>query len=237
MASIDFQTTSLPRRFEERGSREYPHRDGRPMGETDVHRNVMFETIETLKAYYAGQQVYVTGNLLVFYKPGDKRRQVSPDAMVVKGAPPGLRLNYLIWEEGFSPNVVIEITSPSTRREDLKKKFEVYRDEMKVNEYFLFDPKNEYLKPQLQGYRLREGQYLSIEPVSGRLPSGELGLHFESAGEQLRIFDPALSRWLPTVQEARDLAEEALDNAQRENERLQHELEMLRQRLGSEGKS
>jgi len=237
MASIAFQPTSLPRLVEERGSHEYPHRDGRPMGETDVHRNVMFETIETLKAYYAGQQVYVTGNLLVFYRPGDKRRHVSPDAMVVKGAPPGLRLNYLIWEEGYSPNIVVEITSPSTRREDLKKKFEAYRDEMKVNEYFLFDPKNEYLKPQLQGYRLADGQYLPIDPVAGRLPSRELGLHFESAGEQLRIFDPASSRWLPTVQEARDQAEEALDDAQRENERLRHELEVLRGQLGSERKS
>jgi hypothetical protein len=164
--------------------------------------------------------------------------------MVVKGASPGLRLNYLIWEEGKSPNVVVEITSSSTRREDLKKKFEVYRDEMKVSEYFLFDPKNEYLKPQLQGYRFEDGQYLPIDPVAGRLPSRELGLHFESAGEQLRIFDPASGGWLPTFHEARDQAEEAReqaeesrDNAQRENERLRHELEVLRGQLGSERKS
>ena len=41
--------------------------------------------IETLKLYYAGQLVYVTDNLLLFYRPGNKRRFVSPDVMVVKG--------------------------------------------------------------------------------------------------------------------------------------------------------
>src|SRR2546428_7341906 len=92
-------TVDQPLQIVERGNPDYPTRDGRPMGESDVHRNVMFDTIEALKAYYAGQQVYVTGNLLVFYRPGDKRRHLSPDAMVIKGVAPGLRLNYLIWVE------------------------------------------------------------------------------------------------------------------------------------------
>lgn len=212
---------------EERGSREYPTRDGRPMGETDTHRNVMYETIETLKAYYEGQQVYVTGNLLVFYRPGDKRRHVSPDAMVVKGAPPGPRLNYLIWEEGRSPQVVIEITSPSTRREDLQKKFEIYRTEMAVHEYFLFDPKDEYLRPRLQGFRLEGGQYVAIEPVANRLASEELGLHLEADGEQLRFFVPTNGRRLPTFSEVREQAEA-------ENARLRQEIEALRRKLAGE---
>jgi Uma2 family endonuclease len=201
------------------------------MGETDVHRNVMFETIETLKVYYAGQQVYVTGNLLVFYRPGDKRRHVSPDAMVVKGAQPGLRLNYLIWQEGHTPNVVIEITSSSTRNEDLKKKFEVYRTEMRVNEYFLFDPKDEYLSPRLQGFRLIGDQYVPVELVSGRLPSLELGLHLEGSGEQLRFFDATSGHWIPTLPELHEQAEEAQQRAEEENARLRRELDELRRKL------
>jgi Uma2 family endonuclease len=194
------------------------------MGETDTHRNVMFETIETLKAYFAGQPVYVTGNLLVFCRPGDKRRHISPDAMVIKGAPPGPRLNYLIWEEGRSPQVVIEITSRSTRREDLKRKFDIYRTEMAVHEYFLFDPKDEYLRPRLQGYRLIEGQYVTIELVSNRLVSEELGLHLEADGEQLRFIDPTTGRRLPTYSEEREQAEV-------ENARLRQEIESLRRKL------
>ena len=52
---------------------------------------------------------------------------------------------------------------------------------MQVAEYFLFDPRGEYLSPALQGYRLIEGQYVPIEPVSGRLPSVELGLAWKNA--------------------------------------------------------
>jgi Uma2 family endonuclease len=218
-----------PRALAERGSREYPTRDGRPMGETDVHRSVMFQTIETLQAYYAGQKTYVTGNLLVFYRPGDKRRHVSPDVMVVKNIDPGLRLNYLIWEEGRSPDVVIEITSVSTRREDLKKKFDIYRSEMHVTEYFLFDPRSDYLSPRLLGFRLVADEYVAIEAVEGRLPSDELGLFLESAGETLRFFDPAIARWLPTYQEVREQAEQ-------ENERLRQELEKLRRQIADENR-
>ena len=186
MASTIFQ----PHAVAELGSREYPTRDGRPMGETDYHRMVMTETIETLKSYYAGKQVYVTGNLLLFYRPGNKRQHVSPDVMVVKGAVLGPRLNYLLWEERLPPQVVIEITSASTRQEDLKKKFEVYRTEIRVREYFLFDPLDDYLSPRLQGFRLTGEQYVPIEAADGRLPSEEMGLHLEGAGDKLRLFDP-----------------------------------------------
>jgi len=191
------------------------------MGETDVHRNAMVEIIESLKVYYAGQQVYASGNLLMFYRPGDKRRHLSPDVMVVKGVPPGERLNYLIWEEGQAPNVVMEITSPSTKREDLKTKFEIYRTEVKVSEYFLFDPKDEYLSPRLQGFRLTGEEYVSIEMVDGRLPSLELGLHLEAAGERLRLYNPATERWLPTFHEMHRQAEQGQRRAELEKRRAE----------------
>lgn len=171
------------------------------MGETDLHREVMFSAIESLKMHYAGQRVYVSGNILLFYRPGDRRRHISPDVLVVKDLEHRPRENYLLWKEGRPPNVVIEVTSRTTRREDLKKKFELYRDEIHVAEYFLFDPLGDYLDPRLQGFRLREGQYEPIESVDGRLPSLELGLIFERHGDQLRIFDPVQGRWLPTHRE------------------------------------
>ena len=108
------------------------------------------------------------------------------------------RLYYLLWEEGKAPNIVIELTSRTTRGEDRRTKWELYRDVLKVPEYFLFDPFEEYLKPSMQGYRLVAGEYAPIEPVAGRLPSAELGLHLERDGTQLRLFDPATGQWLPT---------------------------------------
>ena len=203
----------------------YPTSDGRPMGETDLHRNIMFECLETLKLRYAGQRVYVSGNILLFYQRGNRRRQISPDVLVVKGLAPHDRQNYLLWEEGRPPNVVIEVTSESTRDEDLYDKFEIYRDQVRVAEYFLFDPRGEYLQPALQGYRLKAGRYGRIKPVADRLPSRELGLHLERHERRLKFFDPATGVWVPTLQESREAA-------LAEAERLRQELETLRRQVG-----
>jgi hypothetical protein len=160
---------------------------------------------------------------------------------------------YLLWEEGKSPDVVIEITSKTTRREDQKKKREIYREILKVTEYFLFDPNRDYLRPPLQGFRLIEGGYVPIAPIRGRLPSLVLGLHLEKSAEELRLFDPAADRWLPTrferIQQemnarreaefknqcaelARDRSEAARILAEAEIERLRVENEILKRRLG-----
>src|SRR5205823_7496376 len=114
-----------------------------------------------------------------------------------------------------------------------------------VQEYFLFDPHQEYLKPQLQGYRLVRGDYEPIQPVAGRLPSEVLGLHLEAQGNVVRFYEPATHRWLPTPEEARqnEMAERRRAEAEKEhaeaasrqlaveNERLRRELEALRRRL------
>src|SRR6266498_4121500 len=187
----------------------YPTTDGKPMAETDTHRDLMTILIEILKAFYQAQpRVYVSGNLLIFYEAGNKRRHVSPDVFVVKGVPKGDRLNYLVWEEGKGPDIVIELTSSSTRREDVKKKFDLYQNTLKVKEYFLFDPLGDYLDPPLRGYRLRKGVYQPIRQVNGRLPSQVLGLHLERDGKQLRLYDPSTEQWLPTLEEDRQAREQ-----------------------------
>jgi Uma2 family endonuclease len=200
----------------------------------------MTTAIDTLKMYFAGQRVYVSGNLLLFYKPGNRRRHVSPDVLVTKGLEQRDRDNYLLWEEGLAPQFVIEVTSTSTRDEDLEDKFEIYRDQIKVAEYFLFDPRGEYLAPTLQGYRLRGGVYEPIRLLDGRLPSLELGLHLEKHDADLRFFDPQRGGWLPTPQEDRQQQAEARRRAeedrQREAEsrrRAEEELERLRQELAA----
>lgn len=210
---------------------DYPTSDGKPMAETDWHRDLMNALIQTLAAYYvADPMVYVSGNLLVFYKPGNRRRHLSPDVFVVKGVAKHQRPNYLIWEEGKGPEVVIELTSQSTREEDVEDKFELYQDTLRVPEYFLFDPLGDYLQPQLQGHRLRRGRYEPITPVKGRLPSKVLGLHLEGRGRELRLYDPTTKHWLPTPQEAVEQATEAQNQAEAENERLRRELAELRRR-------
>jgi Uma2 family endonuclease len=137
--------------------------------------------------------------------------------MVVFGVPKMDRLNYLTWEEGKGPDVVIELTSKTTRREDVTTKFELYRDVLKVKEYFLFDPFEDYLSPSLQGFRLRAGAYQPIRPKGGCLASGQLDLRLERDGQALRLWDPATGRRLPTP-------DEVIESQQAEIARLRAQL-------------
>jgi Uma2 family endonuclease len=202
------------------------------MAETDWHRELMTALIATLKSFFAGHpNIYVSGNLLLFYVPGNRRRHVSPDVFVVKGVPRHDRPNYLLWEEGKAPKCVIELTFSSTREEDLDVKFQLYQDVLRVPEYFLFDPLGDYLEPPLQGYRLLQGRYRPIPAFRGRFPSKELGLHLVSQGRELRWYDPRKKQVLPTPTEALAQEQAARQRAEAEAERLRKELDDLRRRL------
>ncbi len=147
---------------------------------------------------------------------------MSPDVMLTMGIPKEpLRNCYLLWEERKAPDFVLEITSKTTRGEDMKQKFGLYRDVLRVSEYFLFDPRAEYLKPPLQGFLLTSGEYVPIELVAGLLPSQVLGLHLERDGEHLRLFDPATGSRLMTPLEAREAAQWQAEAAQRQAEAAQ----------------
>jgi Uma2 family endonuclease len=215
---------SVPKKLDASLRNGYPTSDGKPMAETDWHRKLMTALIQTLEVWFAAaRNVYVSGNLLVFYEPGNRRRHVSPDVFVVKGVPKHERPNYLVWEEGRPPSCAIELTSSSTRNEDVVTKFQLYRDTLRVREYFLFDPFGDYLDPPLRGYRLRGGEYLAIRPVEGRLPSKVLGLHLERDGRSLRLYDPAAGLRLSTP-------DERLAQAKAEIARLRRKLDELRNR-------
>lgn len=201
---------------------DYPTSDGKPMAETDYHRDLMLDLIETLKWWYAADpQVYVSGNLLVFYEKGNKRKHVSPDVFVVRGVRMVSRPNYLVWQEKKAPDVVIELTSKTTRSEDTKKKWTLYQDTLKVKEYFLFDPLEDYLDPSFQGFARVRGKFKPIDFVDNRLPSELLGLHLERDRESLRLRNPATGERLPTPGERAAQAEAEI-------ERLRRELEQLR---------
>lgn len=182
---------------------EYPTSDGRPMAETDVHRDQMVRIIDTLNDHFAQRgDVYVTGNLMVYYEKGTTRHR-SPDVMVVFGVPKGNRDLYKTWEEKKYPDFVLEITSRSTQAEDMDEKFLVYRDIWKVKEYFLFDPIEEYLEPSIQGFRLVDGEYEPIKKEYGQLLSEVLGIRFGREGLHLVMREPGSGRIILRAAEER----------------------------------
>ncbi len=208
----------------------YPSRDGRPMGETDDHRDELKDwMLNVLRDRFAGEpMVYVSGNNFVYFVEGDTKECVSPDVYVVKGVPNRQRDNYQAWKEGGRlPCFVLEITSKSTRREDLGEKMAKYRDDLGVKEYFLFDPHREWVVDQLRGYALQGDMYQSINPnAAGRLPSGELGLELAVVGGHVRFFAPGDSAPLPTREER---AEQEHQRAEQEHQRAEQERQRAEQ--------
>ncbi|HEY7425747.1 MAG TPA: Uma2 family endonuclease, partial [Gemmataceae bacterium] len=123
----------------------YPDSDGRPMGETPLHADNLAYLVYMLRLWYEhNPQVFIAGNMFLYYVPGDHWKHLSPDVFVVHGIPKHTepeRRRYLVWEEGGKvPDVAIELTSESTRGEDINDKMTLYRDPLGVKEYFLFDP-------------------------------------------------------------------------------------------------
>jgi len=202
----------------------YPESDGKPMGETDEHREAMIRHIQILQEYYKGQRVYVSGDLLVYYEQGNPRKYVVPDAFVVKGITPKRRRVYKTWVERKGLDVVIETTSRKTKRKDMVEKPELYA-RLGVKEYFLFDPDQEYLDPPLQGYRLSEGQYAEIAPdPGGGLTSQELGLRLCVEEGILQFYRMDTGERLLTPAERADREAQARQAAEAELARLRAEL-------------
>ena len=188
---------------------DYPSSDGKPMAENDWHRDQMLEVIETLAHHFRNQpDVYVSGNLLWFYRRNDRRRHVSPDVMVSFGVPKGKRMNYLQWVEGHAPQVVIELTSKTTRSEDLGRKLFIYEDEG-VQEYYLFDPRQTYLKPRFRAYHRLGEQLVSV--IGETIASPHLGLDLLVESDKLRFRCPRTQRILLTPSERAEAEAERAD--------------------------
>jgi Uma2 family endonuclease len=204
---------------------EYPETDGEPMAETDLHRQLMTDLIAALEGFFQSRpDVYVSGNLLLYYVKGNPSKRVAPDVFVVRGVKKGPRRIYKLWEEGRAPAIVIELSSRKTWREDLYTKLRLY-EQLGVAEYFIFDPEYDYLPEPLLGWQLKDGEYVPLEVKEGRVRSKALRLDLVDTGETLRLCDPQTEQYLPIPAEEI----EARLRAEAEVARLGKELEKLRQ--------
>lgn len=208
----------LPRKY----PIEYPTSDGNPMAETEVHLRLTMYLIQALDEHFsAAPDVYVVGDMLFYYEEGRPQSVVAPDVFVVQGIPKKIRQNYLLWEEGKVPSLVIEVTSRTTRVKDLTSKKNLY-ERLGVTEYLLFDPLGDYLDPRLRGFRLTRGKYQSMAPsLDGSLVSRTTGVLFRPEGDFLRLTDAASGQPLLSHQEWRERAKQAEEHARQAQERAQ----------------
>jgi len=134
----------------------YPSEDGEPLAETSVHADAIITTVAVLRNYlaekFAERSPVVLADQFLYYAKGFPRLRVAPDVMVIFDIPQQPYDNYKIWETGQVPIVIFEMTSASTQAHDQTKKRELY-ESIGVLEYWLFDPKGEWISEKLRGYR------------------------------------------------------------------------------------
>jgi Uma2 family endonuclease len=207
---------------------EYPESDGKPMGETDLHRDWMIRILDILRHRYRGQRVYVASDLLLYYEQGNPSKFIVPDDFVVTDCDPRRRRTFKIWEEGKAPDVAFEVTSLGSRREDEVFKPRVYA-RIGVKEYFLYDPTADYVDPPLQGFRFVDGDYERIQAnESGSLTSDELDIALRLEDGDLVLSDGQTGEVLLTGAEA---AEARAAAAEQRSAELELELQRLREAM------
>ncbi|TWH51312.1 Uma2 family endonuclease [Dulcicalothrix desertica] len=187
----------------------YPYSDGKPMAESDPARNYLFYCVNALDIYFQNRtDVYVSGNLFIYYIQGDPGAVIAPDVFVVFGIRKKERLSYKLWEENNkAPDFVIEITSESTQEEDETTKPSKYAS-LGVTEYFQYDPEEQYLNPNLKGFRLNSSN--TYEPIQRDiLPDGSFSIHSSVLNldlrliyDELRFFDPQTGDMLLSPKES-----------------------------------
>lgn len=219
----------------------YQSSDGEPVAETFVHFRAISMIQGLLERYLLDQKATVLANQFLYYAEGLPRVRVAPDVMVIFDVQPGGRDNYKIWEEKEVPSVIFEITSPATKSEDQGFKRTLY-EQLGVTEYWLFDPKGEWIKEQLIGYRLEDDIYRPIQdghsvPLKLRLKveSNLVTFYREDTGEKLLIPQELADeleksrRELEQEKQMRELAEQKLQE-------MEAKLREYQQKLGESSK-
>ncbi len=191
--------------------------DGEPF-ESDWHRLAMNLLIDTVSCCLRGRQDYFVGGNMFIYFNAQQARNLDyrgPDFFFVWDRPLNPpRPYWAVWdEEGRYPDVVIELSSPRTAREDLTTKKDIYERIFRTHEYFVYNPADR----KLQGWRLVNRRFEAIAPNErGWLWCEELGLwlgvcdsvYCGKEAQYLRFFD-AEGRLAPTLGEAAQAEAEA----------------------------
>ena len=163
--------------------------------------------VHALRVHYEDRpDVYVAGDMFVYYRMNDASANVAPDVFVVFGVDKHTRRSYFVWRDGKAPDFVMEIASAGSYDRDIGHKRDVYAA-IGVTEYWRFDPLRECFDPPLVGERLADGAYEPV-PVSVdadgilRGYSALLGLDICVRDDLLKLYDPINLDWLRNLSES-----------------------------------
>lgn len=206
------------------------------MGETGHHVMVTVEMIAALRTILRHREdVYVGGDLFIYFQEGDPKQVVCPDVFVAFGTARHERRTWKTWEEGGKfPDLIIEIVSDSSRLLDTATKRGGYEG-LGVTEYFLFDPERNRPGPALWGFARKGGRFVPMKPQ--RLPSGEVRLTsrllrhtLQSEGSRIRLRDARTGQAVLRLDEEVEARRREAEAHRREIERLRKQLAKARGR-------
>jgi len=216
---------------------ELPCDDGIPM-ETQRHKLQMDILIDTIQPWLDQRaDGYVGGNMFVYYSLAQLKNQDfrGPDFFAVLDVPKTERLSWVVWEEGKPPDVVIELLSESTASNDKSAKKLIYQNQMRVSEYFWYDPFN---PNDFAGFDLNSGAYQRIAlNEKNQLVSKVLDLALVRWQGNYRGVDATWLRWatldgelFPTSQEMVGIAQQRADEVEQIAEQEKQRAEQEKQR-------
>jgi Uma2 family endonuclease len=164
-------------------------RDYYPIHEEDDVAEIDFHKVQTTDLYVALRvhfpDRFVSGNICIYWVPGNTALYRAPDVFVADGFPdePHPRV-YLAWKD---PRVrlAIEIGSRSTLREDEGPKKEIYERDIRAAAYLYANPPESDLRLWRQSAR---GYELTEPGPDGRVRYEELGLAFGLEEGFLRLY-------------------------------------------------
>jgi Uma2 family endonuclease len=213
---------------------ELPCDDGIPM-ETQRHRDQLEILVNTLVPWLeARDDGYVGGNMFVYFSLEQVRNQDyrGPDFFAVLGVPKGERKSWVVWQEGKAPDVVIELLSSSTAKQDKNEKKWIYQNQLRVPEYFWYDP---FDSQDWEGFSLQQGTYQSIPTnPQGQKISHSLELALVRWTGTFKGVTATWLRWVTLNGELLLLPEEKARQEQQRAETERQRAEIERQRAETE---
>ncbi len=179
------------------------------MGQTAIHFEQIQLLFSLLKIFFASRKdVLVAADLVVYYEENNPKKWIAPDVFVCFGVEKlPLRRTFKTWEEKVFPQVVFEIASEATWKNDVADKLELYR-KFGVEEYYLLDPERDYLPQPLMAFHKINEKLQLVNIENKQVMSPLLGLAITDTGKFFRLFDNNKNRLLRTLEEIAELTGE-----------------------------
>ena len=197
---------------------------------------VFRDAFQILDAHLYGRRddgsIFTNGNTFICYDPDDLNARVAPDYYMAFGVDADAIMQrgvYLPSEAGKPPDFVLEVGSPTTAKNDLTFKQDLYA-RIGVTEYWRFDPTGgDHYGVPLAGGTLIDGGYtpFPIETredgvIRGYSPLLELSLCWING--EFRGYDHEAGEYIDTLLETL----RRIDQLEAENQRIEAENRRLR---------